>query len=462
MIRLARRARTKVFWTIVGSTLSICPVGAQEADLSVAAKTGPRPDQGIPVEGWMFYPSFFAGAVFNDNVYATPVHRRSRFGLRVRPVFQAVRDNGLHVSTVFLRADAQIHPHTGQNNFILPLTSYVQPTNVTGAAGFTHVWKPLSDVAVNVTGAYTRRSGLFGGEYGSLPLEVDLPNAYTVSDGQQYSNQLTGKISIQKNLDRWFIGGSTGVNYVWYDSRPSQITPFFTNFNNRGYAGLSYIASVRGGFWVTPLLYAFAEPAAVLNRYGSSISDSNGYRVVAGLGSDLISLFRGEIYGGYNQQFSVSLNRSVSSPAFGGRIFYYPTPYLTLTTSVNQSIGWGAPTTLLGLPIALGPGSKTWQARAQVDYSFSQYWTATIRGAYGETRWSSDGIWNNGGVVTNWTAGARLNYNFWRNMNLTFDYQFTKAAGYGGTNGNAWRFINPWAPTGYSQNLVTAGLTYAY
>ncbi|WP_158271720.1 outer membrane beta-barrel protein [Methylosinus sporium] len=424
---------------------------ADEAVATVGGASGPDPEQGIPIAGWMFYPNFFAGAVFNDNIYATPIDRKSAWGVRLRPAVQGSLDNGLHSTALLLSADAQIYPGSGA------LAGYASPTNVTASAGARHLWKPFPDLTVQVTGSYTRQNGLFGSSFGLFSSAV-IPNASTISSQQQYANQFNGSISVQKSFGHWFLGGATGINYIFYDSRPWDSSS--TGNQNRGQAGTSYVASLRGGYWVTPSIYAFAEPGAVINRYRISTSDSNGYRVIGGLGSDPNGLLRGEIFGGYSQQITVATGAAISSPTFGARLIYRPTPYLTLTTSVDQSIGSGAPGNFFGLQIGSGAGSKTWQARAQAEYALSPYWSASLRGGYGESRWLNDGWWNGGGFNLNWTAGAHLNYDFWRNLSLTFDYQFTRAMGYGGSN--AWPLLNPFAPNGYAQNLVTAGLTYRY
>src|ERR1700736_1520520 len=86
--------------------------GAAVARSSVAmgAAGGPDPDHGMPIEGWMVFPTFFAGGVFNDNILNTVSNRKSAFGLRLRPSFEAWNDNGIYQTTVYGTLDAQIYP----------------------------------------------------------------------------------------------------------------------------------------------------------------------------------------------------------------------------------------------------------------------------------------------------------------------------------------------------------------
>lgn len=459
---LFRQRRVAALVAVVGLVPCSCPVAAQDAVVATAAASGPNPEQGIPIEGWMVYPSFFVGAVFNDNVYSSPFNRRSAVGVRVRPSLEANVDNGLHKTTAYFTADAQLYPGLGAETRFYPTpTTYVAPTNVTGRVGIGHIWTPLSDLSVYFTADYTRQSGLFGSNFGAGAPSVYIPGAYTVSGAQQYANQFTGSLAVEKKFSNWFVRGTTGARYVSYDSRPSSFSSLFGGAASNGYAqdGLSYTASFRGGVWVTPQVYAFVEPGVDLRRYQYSISDTNGYRVVGGLGSDLISLFRGEVYGGYQGQSSVSglIGGSISRPTYGARLFYYPTPFFTLTASVDQTLAAAAaPSPIAAVLGRASTGSQNLQVRVQGDYAFSPYWTAFVRGGYGETRWT-----NSTRVNTAWVAGVGVSYTFWRNIAITLDYQFTHTGASGGSLFDPLNLFDSSA-WGYAQNVVSAGFTYRY
>ncbi|HYA81117.1 MAG TPA: outer membrane beta-barrel protein, partial [Methylocystis sp.] len=289
---------------------------------------------------------------------------------------------------------------------------------------------------------------------------------------------VSGYVAAQTELsDRLFLRGTTGVQYIAYDSRPIPLLGLanLSSANAAGQNGLSYQASLRGGVWLTPQLYGFVEPGADLRFYEYSAWNTNGYRVTAGVGSDLISLFRGEIYGGYQTQASAhGYFGTASSPAFGARVFYYPTPYVTLVASLDQTLTaapsvtsttFGVPTPTLSVAPGVAPNaelaasSKTLQARIQGDYALSQYWTAYVRGGYGETTYSSP--WSK---QTMWAGGAGLNYNVSKSVSVTLEYQFARTFA---TNANLFStalvfpsFSN--IPSGYAQNVASAGFTYRY
>ena len=101
----------------------------------------------------------------------------------------------------------------------------------------------------------------------------------------------------------------------------------------------------------------FGEGDGIFQRFENSVFDTNGYRVIGGLGEDdPESLFRAEIYGGYQaQQQSTNDNVSgtrehtarlpngfptnVGSGVFGARLTYFPTQYWTWIASVDQTLG---------------------------------------------------------------------------------------------------------------------------
>lgn len=427
----------------------------QSASSSPAA-TGPNPDHGLPVEGWMFYPSFFAGAVFNDNVRNTVSNKQSAVGMRLSPRFTATLDNGIHRTMVYAAVDAQIYPgaYGGGSSYLSQFSGAAASTSansIQGRAGFSQVYSPFDDLTFNAVIDYTRQLGVFGSGLaaGTGALSPFVPTA-TVPTGlaPQYSNQFTGRLSVQKNItDRTFVTLAGGAQGLVYDesSRPLVGGSFSTQQN-----GVNYNASARVGYWATPVFYVFAEPGVAFRRYQYFQSDTNGYSAIGGLGSDQIGLFRGEIYGGYQSQSSAhGLFGAISSPAFGARIFYYPTPYLTLTGTVAKTVGATLPGfSAIGGGGPIVSGAKSLQATLQASYALSPYWQASVQGGYGETRYTNS--WR---VDTAWSVGAGASYTFWRNLALTFNYQFNRIV-----NTNvSWSGLG-----GYSQNVLSAGVTYRY
>jgi hypothetical protein len=165
--------------------------------------------------------------------------------------------------------------------------------------------------------------------------------------------------------------------------------------------------------------------------------------LVAGLNSDLIGLFRGEVHAGYQRQTSPSAAfAATGAPTFGASLSYYPTAYLTLTAALDRAYAFSAtaPLTASGAPAA---GPDLLQAHLQADYGFAAYWRASASASWARTT-------SPGARQSAWGGGAQLAYDFWRNLGLTLGYQFARLSAGGQGLG------------GYSQNVTTLGVTYKY
>jgi hypothetical protein len=433
----------------LAAVLAVSPISAQEAAnpgfaaqgaaisgaaLPEALAGAPRTDSGFALGRWMFYPSIFTGVVLNSNVYQTQLDPKSAIGTRITPNLEIDQDTGLHKTTVYANADAQLYPGAKSS-------SGQTASTISGRAGLAHFWEPMSDLSVHFSSDFTRMDGAFGSTLAtSAPVNsatsfVGAPVALNVAGYRQFTDQTTITLTVEKKLtDRIFIRTGLGAQRVIYEQPPIGVT--------NSLSGIDYNAFGRFGFWVTPQLNAFVETGADLRRYyNGAPSDSNSYRLVGGLSSDLIGLFRGEVYGGAQKQYSTQgAFAPVTAPAYGGRIYYYPTAYLTLAASVDQ--GFGSAVGTLGAT----PGSSggTLQARLQADYALFEYWRASVRAGYAATRYVTSSQ-----SSQSWISGAGFSYALWRNVSFTFDYQYTKSSSNGGA-------------LPYSDNLVSAGATYRY
>jgi hypothetical protein len=444
---------------------------AERSMRAAGIPTGPNPDYGLAVGDWLLYPSFFAGLVYNDNIYSQAFNRRSGVGIRLRPSVEAERETGIHKTNIYARADAQIYPGHGRAYQLYPAYSPLSsPTNVTGNVGFTHVYRPLPDLKFTALADYTRGSGgVFGGGFGITGVG-NIPNAVSLVGVGTYSNQFTGSVAADKTFGDGFVRLGTAVQHIIYDS---PINDYFMNAvfggqpQTKAPASTNITTAMRVGYWMTPQFYAFIEPTADIRRSASWRNDTNGYKVVGGLGSDLISLFRGEIYAGYMSQASDhGYFGARGAPAFGGRLSYYPTRQLTLSLTVDNS--FTAPVMqgqLVGFTYFYTPTAptRTLQVKGQAEYEIADYWKAYARLGWGQSRGSGYygyatllPAWTYGTVTDVWGAGAGMSYNVWRNLALTLEYNFSNS-NTRNPNNLTW-----WVPTAVTQNSVSAGLTYKY
>ncbi len=403
---------------------------------ALAASSGPAPLGGFPLGAWMVYPSIFIGASYNDNVYMTPNGGAAAVGARLTPNVEADLNEGLYKTTLYANADAQLYP--GSNSQLGETAS-----TVSARAGFAEIWTPTSDIVTHFSLDYTREDNAFGSPLatgsaiGAATSFVGAPLALTITPYRQFTDMTTGAVSIEKTLtSQTFVRVGVGGQQLLYEPAPNGV---FAGLN-----GVDASAFVRGGYWLTPQVNGFVEVGGDLRRYyASSYYDTNAYRVIGGLSSDLIGLFRGEAYAGVQQQFSArGVFGALTAPTYGGRVTYYPTQYLTVAASVDDSFGTAAG---FGTLPTVSATNQTLQARLQADYKMFEYWTASLRGGYADTWYSGSSAY-----AATWIAGAGASYGFWRNYALTFDYQYTRAVS------------NGFGALAYTDNLATIGVTYHY
>jgi hypothetical protein len=221
----------------------------------------------------------------------------------------------------------------------------------------------------------------------------------------------------------------------------------------------------RIGYNVTPQLYVFGESSGIFQWFNNSTFDTTGYRVIGGIGSnDPQSLFRGEVFGGYQAQnerngpgvlvdangVPIVINGSVinsgipsdtHSSIFGGRLAYYPTRYWTIVAQVDETLGIS---TALSTNIPAGVPLLATNAILQTNYNIAQWWWIGARAGYTRAKFYGFDRVDNG-----WMAGASFNYQVWRNLLLTLDYQYSTV------RSNV-------VLSDFTRNVYTAGLTYRY
>ncbi|HTO79062.1 MAG TPA: outer membrane beta-barrel protein, partial [Methylocystis sp.] len=450
----------------------------------------------------LLYPSVFVGYTFNDNVYATKNNRIGASGVQLAPSLEGGLDNGLWRTNVSFGASGIYYPgwggQTRTSYFTGTSVNDAGPSNVTGHASVSETWLPLADWAVIASGNFIRTQGLFGASSPTNGFGLGtpgvtapaftpsyIPTIGTFSAQQQYTNMYGGQLSVQKTInERTSLSGSVFAQGVSYDSAPS-VTQLVGGVpvnaaNTAAPSGMSYGASLRGSFYATPQIYVFVQPTVSLQRFDNSSANSNGYSANVGVGSNLIGLFQGEVYGGWQEQTSVyGYFKPQSAPSFGASIRYLPTPILTLSLNFTQALGatqsfgaGSAPTTAFN-NAAVG---LTQQVYISADYGLNAYTNLSLRGGWGQTRNNGGsnfagsglpglglpglGFPGSGYSTEIWSVGASLSYNFWRNTSINLGYSYQKTSNGGG--GVSALLPNSNLLLGYTQNTFTAGIRYSY
>jgi Putative beta-barrel porin 2 len=405
--------------------------------------------EGLPLGSWMLFPSVFVGAVYNSNVSQLTTTDNGT-DLRIVPRLVGTYDGGIHKTTVYGVVDAE----------------FLTYNNVAADVGFSSTYEAMRDLVFNYYGNYTRETSIFnsavnfnngaigppGTPAGTVPLVIN-PFGTTPTVNPIAYNQFTAGGSVNKTFNQAFASLGVTAFYILFDQPTDIPEPFQTSEN-----GASIWVTGRVGYNVIPQLYVFAEGDGIFQRFANSVFNTDGYRVMGGLGTkDPNSLIQGEIYGGYQAQQQLAeeqfgtpsiplllpsgIPTFVSSGVFGGRLSYYPTQYWTLVGSVDQ---------VLGISTQLSPGvpeglpSKVTTALVQTTYALAHNWWVGARGGYTQGYYFGLFPQNDG-----FLAGASFNYEIWRNLLTTLDYQFT-------TLKSDVSVVN------FNQHTVTAGFTYRY
>ena len=327
------------------------------------SQSDPRPktaDGAFPILDWLLYAGLGGGAACDYNLNSTPTNQQQACGPRFQPSIVAERNTGIQRTLLYGVGDIRYYP----------TVSRVDVVDTT--AGIVHVWEIQRDLIFRVQAQGTRGQEYSGFSANLLPTSVFLTSPVNYTQGY-------GSTSIQKNLGSFFtaVGGSvTGT--VYEDARDNLGNTVDEQFRNGTVATLNG----RFGYHISPIIYTFIEPSVNRQRYEASRLNSEGYRVVAGVGSDRISLFNGEFYAGYaSQRFDDPAIGSVSIPVVGGRLSWYPTRFLTFTLTADRTFSTSdfntnglAPGTVTNTGPGLLPGSATTAttAKLRADWDFTQ------------------------------------------------------------------------------------------
>ncbi|WP_029002492.1 outer membrane beta-barrel protein [Azorhizobium doebereinerae] len=285
----------------------------------------PKPnerDYSFQIGDWLVHGVANVGAVYNDNLYGTNTNRVGSWGFGVAPSLLAERNTGLFKTTLYGGLNADFYDSNSNAD------------TVTGRAGLVNVWEIQRDLTWRAQFDYYRDVYYPGGAPGTTGTSGPVASP-------EGMNQFFGSTGLHKDFGQMFadIGGS--VTYTTY-ADPSAASGQVYNLTSPD--GLIYTATGRIGYNLSPVIYVFVEPRLNWWQYTNSLFDSTGYRLVGGLGTDRISLFRGEIFAGYqSQDFGSASLGTVDSPVVGGAVSWFPTRDLTFKLTADQTIAVSTP-----------------------------------------------------------------------------------------------------------------------
>lgn len=386
-----------------------------------------RGENALVAGDWLLYPTAFAGGIFDTNPAQSVQNPQASGGIRLVPAILAERTADLSKTSLYAMTDARVYA-IGETEGV---------DAVAARLGAIQDYEPATSWVLHGQADYTRQRDVFSTLGVTRNLSSLNPTGVGIVPTQQPTtyNQFTGTGSVLKRFSNAFVslGGSTvGILY----NQPSNPVP-------PPPSGVIFTAVTRGGVWVSPDIYTYVSGAVDKRNWDTSSLNSSGFRTLVGLGSDQIGLFRGEIYGGYQQEsFDSGIIGTVGGSAYGGHLEYFPIPKLTLRAAADRTIG----ATLLGVApaAALGTASLVTSVLGQVVYAPFPEWEWSGRGGYVRAAYTDSPRRDNG-----WTAGVTLTYSVWQSFGLTLDYQHLA--------------LNSNVPDqGFTRDIVTFGVSYKY
>jgi hypothetical protein len=381
-----------------------------------------REYSGIPIGGWLLYASVLAGGVYDDNLFQTPTDETASWGTRLLPSIEAVHNNGIHKTKIKAFADARFYKDDDQGDIF------------NSAAALEHVWEAQRDLVFRVKGDAARTTDTSNGGVVATPTggfdTIESPLTY---------NQFSGAASAYKSFDRIYLGLDGSANRTTFEDIEDSLGTVI----QQGYRDESvYAVKGRAGVFFTPVFYGFVEPSANWRQFADGSFNSNGQRIVGGVGTDRISLFRGEIYAGYQQQdYENPAFGTVSNFAFGGRLSWYPLRELTARLTVDRVI---ADSTLFTPGNPTGSPVEDTGVLLLTDYRLTDIWSLSARLGYDFIEYTQTPRRDD-----QWLAGLTASYFVWRDLALTLDYQYITLE-------------SNFAANSFARNIYTLGGTYKF
>ncbi len=423
------------------SALAFAPAAAQSVPPLPAAAADPSPSyltpqplrannpllqksqeyQGIALANWMFYPEIIASTIYNSNVALSGVLPRAETGVELHPDFYALRDVGVTKTEVYAAADASLYPGAPRDS------------QFDGTLGVAETYSPTHDLTLKAQLQLDRLGGFADG--GSV---IGPGGTITELIAPSQANRVEGSAAAQQSFGRLFLGASVAAAATSYDPLATAVGSLSQSYRNSVVTTLTE----RAGYWISPLLYGYAETAENWRQYADDTLGSHGYRAVVGLGSDRLSLFRGEAFAGYQMQFyGAPLPGSAQTPVLGFKLYWYPTRALTLTAAVDETF------TDSSNPAPLDPrGDPARDVSATLDaiYQLHRQWSAAVEGRVDRAYYI--GVPR---IDTTYSGSGRLNYQLMRNVDLTL--------------GNTYARVNSNAVGGsYTDDVASLGARYRF
>jgi len=398
---------------------------------------------GLSIGQWLLSPTLDLYTLYNTNIQSSPTIDLKSSGFHYHPALQAELDTGIYDTKLYGNFDSTLYPTQNELN------------TFNRQAGAVETYAPLRDLTFTTHVDYTHNT-IANVVITSIPAPITSPatpapqGAAGVVATQQTTvnpnDNYTATASVYKEFNRAFLTLGSTIVLTQYEMASSSNTS--QNYYKEIYNG-------GGGFWFSPILYAFAD-AIDTNTIPTVGLVSNSYLARSGIGSAQIGLFQGSVYYGQQGTAVDQGGGTAGGDIYGGTVSYFPTSDWNMSLSVdrlrNRSDITGFTPGASGLPgLALSASSVTSASSTQIitiayksDYTFSQQTSAHV--VVSDSRIA---FLDMSRVDNSWLASAGIRHQVRDNLSLTLDYNYT-------------RYISEQPLTSFNRSLVSAGAHYKF
>jgi hypothetical protein len=392
----------------------------------------------IPFNTWLLYPSVDFTSQYSNNYFLSSTAKIPGWSFGLTPQLTAEWSNGIHTTTLFGTFTHDQYPtqnEVNSNDEQMTLTQRYSPLrdlNFTFLGDYTHrTIAPSLTNAIPSSTVSTASSVLPNGN-------TVLPNGNIVSPSGQVVGQVgstanAGALAVVNPYDAYTATGS--VQKLFNDGIVTLSSSVLRqNYDEQASATRDFTATTfreDASFWLGPLFYAYSNGAFAIDQNTFPNPNLNAYRIVGGIGTrQLGALFRASLYVGY-QGTQPTGSPQAGGIVYGGALYYYPTRLWTISANADETInlapaGASPSTQAINLPlstplqISTSSSTQITTSTLRSDFLLTPQWTASDTVGYTNTVFLGTPSWEDA-----WFAIASLRYDIWRDLALTWQYQYT-------------------------------------
>lgn len=368
---------------------------ARDRNTSVLERPHPEYEAlGVPLGGFTLYPKVTETAVFDDNVFANSSGAVGDWSFETKPEVRVESNWSRNKLAGF--ASVTTYNYAQLSN--LNTTDYEVGLNGRyDVVGESYVFADAQDGRYTVP--FTNLS---------VPRSAVTAEQYDLAQGDVGAVQELNRLRFSERFD--------AADYRYSNLEDGVGDVILENIQNHQ----TYIAQGKAEYAVSPDTSAFMAAQWNQRDYqngGAQGVNSDGYELTVGASFDITHLLRGEAQVGYLQQnfdaapLSGVPAKTVSGPAFHGKIEWFPSQLTTVTFTGDREI---EDFTIIGASGTLGTGGGV-----EVDHELLRNLILTAKTAYNEYEYVGADRTDKA-----WTAGFEGNYLLNRHVGLNVSYRY--------------------------------------